>query len=149
MDILLHYGIVSFIKITIFAQYIVKRSLTTLILFIYLLTSSGLFLSVHYCSGDLEDVALYEHAGCACGDPADMPEDCCETSHTFVKINDVHQSSKVISSEVKTIRPLFALAHKAVQFFQTPFVAFFPKPTEGPPLTFSSELNIINCVYRL
>jgi hypothetical protein len=125
-----------------------KKSILILLSFIYLATSSGIFLSIHYCSGDLSEFRFYGDAGCDCGDDA-MTKDCCEDQNTFIKIKDEHNFSKLVLDPNKCLKLLTGLFHKPIEPIQNGFIVFYAKNTDGPPITSSSELNILYRVFRI
>lgn len=125
-----------------------KRSILILLTFIYLATSSGIFLSMHYCSGDLSEMKFYGVAGCECGDEP-ISKDCCDDHNTFIKIKDEHNSSKLVYSLNQSIKVLPGILSKPMEPVQNGLDLFYGKNTDGPPITFSSELNILYRVFRI
>lgn len=68
-----------------------KRFLSIGLLSLYLVFSTGLVISLHYCEGNLADLKLFTKASCCCDDeeqaipPAD---DCCKNEVKPIKITD-------------------------------------------------------------
>lgn len=116
--------------------------------FIYLATSSGIFLSLHYCSGDLADIKFYGEAGCECGDEP-MSSDCCDDQNTFIKIKDEHNTNKLVFGVNQSLKFLTGFINASKQPVQTSIKQFYAKNTDGPPITSSSELNILYGVFRI
>jgi len=125
-----------------------KRSILILLTFIYFATSSGIFLSMHYCSGDLSEIKFYGVAGCECGDEP-MSKDCCDDHNAFIKIKDEHNSSKLVFSRNQTIKLLTGILSKSIEPVPNGLKLFYAKNTDGPPIKSSSELNILYRVFRI
>lgn len=103
---------------------------------------------MHYCSGDLADFKFYGDAGCECGDEP-MSSDCCDDQNTFIKIKDEHNSSKLIFNVNSTLKLLTGMHVTPLVPVQSGIKQFYAKNTDGPPITSSSELNILYGVFRI
>jgi hypothetical protein len=75
-----------------------KRFLSISFLSIYLFFSLGLVVSLHYCSGNLASLNLFEKASCCCDDEKEIKktskDDCCKDEVKTVKIADEQIQSK-------------------------------------------------------
>ena len=72
-----------------------KRLLSILLLFLYLIPSIGVCGSVHYCGGEIAAIVIIpsnEHP-CACGPDEPMDGSCCQDKAFSFKIKDNHKST--------------------------------------------------------
>lgn len=79
---------------------ILKKIISISLLSLYLVFSVGITVSMHYCSGDLAALSLFENASCCCDDVNEgMPDDCCKDENKAFKITA--DQNKVEFSEKK------------------------------------------------
>jgi hypothetical protein len=75
-----------------------KRFFSISLLSIYLFFSLGLVVSLHYCSGSLASLNLFEKASCCCANEKEIKktskDDCCKDEIKTVKIVDEQIQSK-------------------------------------------------------
>jgi hypothetical protein len=114
----------------------------------YLATCTGIQVNIHFCSSTFDGITFFEKATCCCdGKPPKMK--CCTNHEKFVKVSDAHHYSKYEHASPNWF--------KAVCFFLIPdqyscstaLSDLFIENKDGPPLWFSSELNILQRVLRL
>lgn len=70
-----------------------KKILTILLLFVYLICASGVRINVHYCGGKLKQISFFqvnEKKGC-CGNKM-KSKNCCKDKVAVLKIKDVHKA---------------------------------------------------------
>jgi hypothetical protein len=68
---------------------IMKKTIALSILFLFLITNSGMAISVHWCGGKITSVDFFSAAKhpCKCGKKA-MKPNCCKNKTTTLKAND-------------------------------------------------------------
>jgi hypothetical protein len=72
----------------------VKKILTIILLFIYLVCVSGARINVHYCGGKIKDISFFqmnEKEGC-CGNKM-KSKNCCKDKFAVLKVKDIHKSA--------------------------------------------------------
>ncbi len=88
-----------------------KKILSIVLLFLFLITNSGMAVSVHWCCGELASVRIIsssEHP-CDCGDE-EMDSDCCKDKTTTLDANKENDVAKTTHFELKisTLNPVIA-----------------------------------------
>jgi hypothetical protein len=72
-----------------------KQTSSILLVLLYLLTSVGLTVNVHYCGGKLKSIQLlFDAPSCCCGETKKM-DGCCEDESFFVQLDTDHQFSPI------------------------------------------------------
>ncbi|MFC4211745.1 hypothetical protein ACFOWA_11165 [Pedobacter lithocola] len=130
-----------------------KQKIALSLAVLYAVSVMGLALSLHFCSGKLENVKLFSNeVSCKfCADiPAEKIKDdgCCKNTQVSVKVKDSHQT------EAQTQMPkLFSIQlflHPPVlSFLSNVSPAFFSKFTnKAPPTSTRVALHVFNCIFR-
>ena len=131
-----------------------KKLIVTILALIYITTSTGATVHLHYCMGQLADWGLGCDNSKTCGECGmqeldKKKDDCCKDEHKFVK-NDNDQK---YSEAGFYFMQVLALALPPSFFeFQT---YYFPSPTEGIPMSHAPPrgsgvaLYIRNCVFLI
>lgn len=86
-----------------------KKVISILIAFVFLLSSSGFSINAHYCKGKLKSINILFVKNCSCG-KTKMPKDCCKNKTEIVKIKDNYIPTQIVitpSTEIIT----FALSY--------------------------------------
>jgi hypothetical protein len=138
---------VSGIKFS-FAEQKVKRIAVTILALVYLSTSAGASLDIHYCMGKMVSahLAFSPKQYCSkCG--MKIAGGCCKDEFRSLKITDSHQ-------------PVFALQHQIsersisrpesifqVRFFNTGNTVF--SKNNSPPNRYPGSLHTLLCVFRI
>lgn len=124
-----------------------KKILITILALIYLATTTGATLYMHYCMGEVYAVNLVEKEGCTkCG--MAMNEDCCKDEFKIIKINDSHQ---LISNEIN-FDPSYAYINNYYKIFDpVAYHVTIPVTTNNnsPPQSQDLSRYILHCVFRL
>lgn len=134
-----------------------KQFLVFILAFLYLGSSAGAMVHLHYCKGELVDVQVGEKekkscSGCKSEKKKSKPcmKNCCKDEHRMMKIEKDHQQSgdtqfKFVQSFSYTctysffeIPPFFA----GSEDYQLPF-------THGPPLPGPVLLHVLHCHFRI
>jgi hypothetical protein len=123
-----------------------KKFLAIFLMVIYITTTSGIALSIHYCMGDISSVRIGQNASTSCPTCGMENEGCCHDDFKVVKLTDSHQAPFMVNELQKPaivtpehVIPVYTtlLAHESYIFQQD----------HSPPPAHS--LNILNCVFRI
>jgi hypothetical protein len=93
---------------------VVKKAAIAILALLYIITTSGIVVNVHYCMGTVASVTYGHKTPESCG-KCGMKEKagCCHSELKVVKLDDVHQQ------KVKAAESVFSIAALPVVFFQT------------------------------
>lgn len=125
-----------------------KKFLAFILAIVYLSSSIGATINIHYCMGKKYAAELINHNKCGkCGAKNKEPG-CCKTEHRFFKIKDNHVMAARISSPFVP----FALIHSfgaafRIYAFVSPQVLI--NSVHAPPLYSGIPAYISNCIYRI
>ena len=127
-----------------------KKILSIFIAMMYLATSSGLALQVHYCMDKITGTSLaldHEQACNKCGmKKASNP--CCKDEFKFVKLQDAH---KLLISDYQVNAPVAEINST----YYTPSFSVYNPDISGrsiahsPPGVTGYSLHILHCVFRI
>ena len=131
-----------------------KKFITAILAVLYLGTSSGATIHMHYCMGKLADWGLGHNKSKTCGQCGMVKTEskdngCCKDEYKFLKDDS---AQKVTQSNLQLIQ-LMATALPSA-YIQLPEIAF-PSLTEespnsnAPPRTQGVSVYIRNCVFRI
>ena len=128
-----------------------KQILSILLAVIYLSTSSGLALQVHYCMDEISGVSLAENDENSCG-KCGMEKNsnaCCKDETKFVKLDDAH---KLLASAYLQ-HPVVATVKSSEYFDQSNGYSNLSDLSvfnaHAPPVKTNRPLNLIHCVFRV
>lgn len=124
-----------------------KKFLAVILAIVYLTSSIGATINIHYCMGKVYGAELFNHDKCSkCG--MKNKTGCCKTEHQFFKVKDNHVMAEVINSPavhftfIHSFNPAFQ-----IQAFFSPQVII--NSVHAPPLYNGISAYISNCVYRI
>ena len=126
-----------------------KKTIIAILAILYLGSSSGFGMDIHYCMGKQSGVDLFsvQKPKCAkCG--MTDKKGCCQDKHQFYKLKDVHQS---VTAFAYLAPPEFALT----SFFIFNNSDIIIKDVDSallnnsPPNFVRPSLCILNCVFRI
>lgn len=137
-----------------------KKILATILAFVYLSTSMGATVHLHYCMGKLVSWGLINHDSKNCGF-CGMPKNaddkhgitakmgCCKDEHKQVKTSD---DPKIVSSELLFLK-LFpqtpATSHPALLNFRIPSFAIAYPNSNAPPNIGKVAVFLLNRNFRI
>lgn len=130
----------------IFINFVTMKRLIILFLgFLFLISSSGIAFSMHYCGKNLGEISFSEKGNCAC-EQDDMPPGCCSDKLVVIKIKDhfikssSRQEFKTTIAESLLMFPVcFARLFSNSELVNPFYCANFSYPVKFPDfLTFSS-----------
>lgn len=126
-----------------------KKLIVTILALVYLISSAGAIIHLHYCMDKLVDWSLSEKPGNLC-ETCGMEEDgsCCKNEHHFIKSNI---DQKTAESDIQLFQ-ISAIAAPNPFITQSElYSSQKPKhPTSHiPPNSCGLDLLIRNCVFRI
>lgn len=126
-----------------------KKLVVSILAFIYLSTSSGFAVYLHYCMGKVDSVNLFQSEGCAkCGMKVSKSKDCCKDELKVVKLEDSHQAK---THHISFISPFTLLQYSYKQISEPihPELAYKQAIRNNSPPLSGHELCIKNSVFRI
>jgi hypothetical protein len=128
-----------------------KSLLTTLLISVYFIVSTGFVVNLHYCLDRYHSWELgagsTEKCG-TCGMKNSSANDCCKDEVKLVKL----QQDQVQSKTLVLNFALPELISNSFSFLLLPFQNTSPKsvfPDTGPPLISKQDTYLQNCVFRI
>jgi hypothetical protein len=128
-----------------------KKVLSLFIALLYLATSSGLALQVHYCMDQIAGFTLAQEEQGSCG-KCGMEKasgSCCKDELKFVKLEDAH---KLLAADFQ-LHPPVAVINDYTGLFNITSIDLLqvsgPAYAHPPPGTSAKSLNILHCVFRI
>ena len=132
-----------------------KKFIVSILSILYLSTSMGATIHLHYCMGKLVDWGLWQTSTSKCSNCGmekshnSMDQGCCKDEFKQIKsekdqklTDNFTQLSKTVSEVAPIIFPSHSISLPAVLCDE------FPK-ANSPPRSCSTSRNIINCVFRI
>jgi hypothetical protein len=131
-----------------------KKLFVAIVALLYISTSTGATLHMHYCMGKLADWGLGNNKSNTCGKcgmekSEEKDSGCCKDEHKFIK-NDTDQKTTEVGLQMLQV---LAVA-LPVSFIEIP-TNDFPSETEenpishAPPRSSGAALHIRNCVFLI
>ena len=89
-----------------------KKSISILLTFVFLISSSGFSINRHYCGNKLKstNILLIQNTGSCCG-KKEMPEGCCKNETQVIKITENFTSTQTINLPSADFITVFVLAY--------------------------------------
>lgn len=127
-----------------------KKLALILLTVVYMLSTAGIAVSQFYCCSKLKSVnfSLSSADYKTCKNDA-KDDDCCKTTHQYLKVKDSHISINAVSFPEK----YFAIIHTDFPVFE--LIAPEKQPAvsanniNAPPLISGNPIYIFNCTYRI
>lgn len=126
-----------------------KKFLVTILAVIYLATSTGTTINIHYCMGKKYDLQFFNHKKCSkCGMRINKPG-CCKTEYQLCKIKDNHIGSENVA---------IPFIHFSIIYFFNSALIINSVPlkpvaiinsSHSPPLYNGIPAYISHCIYRI
>ena len=130
-----------------------KKFLVTILALVYMFTSTGATVHMHYCMGQLVNWGLWHGQSSSecgyCGMDKNQKENCCKDEHKFIKNNN----DQKIAEAAFTLMQSFSLAETAIfSQYTAPVIAsitdIYPLPN-APPEANGIAIYIIKCVFLI
>ena len=125
-----------------------KKIIALLLAVLYIGTTSGVVLNVHYCMGKISSVKVdnFRNTFCKCG-KKEAGGHCCKTEIRVAKFSNDHQAS-VASFDVKAAAVILPWQISLIDLCETSANIPVPADANAPP-GISSKIYIENCVFRI
>jgi hypothetical protein len=128
-----------------------KMFLTTILLAVYFIVSTGFVVNLHYCMDRFHswEIGASEKEKCGtCGMKSSKTNDCCRDEVKLVKL----QQDQVHAKDLVVHFALPELVFNSSSFLLLPFKNVSPDsvfPDTGPPLLSEQDIYLQNCVFRI
>lgn len=123
-----------------------KRVSTIFLLALYLVVTSGIVLNIHYCMGEVSNIAIATDSKTSCSTCGMDNDGCCHDDVKLVKLSDSHQPSWIQDDLFQFSIPLVRSQSTSVPEIRTK-VKFYATHAHAPPL--KESLNLFHCVFRI
>lgn len=127
-----------------------KKSIVTILAFLYLAISSGMVVNIHYCMGKVSKVELdnFSKAVCKCGS-GKKPMACCKDELKLIKLTDSHKATTLATVFAAVIGDPIVLPLSLIQLPFSNAPVNILQQTEDPPLITQTPVYVINRVFRI
>jgi len=131
-----------------------KKLVVSILAVLYLSTSIGTTIHLHYCMGELVEWKLWDKNSSRCSKcgmekkPESIDNRCCKDEHKHIKIEKDQKLSNNFVSLNETITEI----NFSFQDYSISQLFFLPLNFEkinSPPRSCHSSINILNCVFRI
>jgi hypothetical protein len=126
----------------------VKKFFAISLAVVYLAISSGVVVNIHYCMGEVAEVALGHDTSDTCGKCGMENDGCC---HDDVKVVKIQDAQSITGIPVDFVKSYAQVESFFIPDVITPFVSV-SAPVEkanAPPGKGQVSLCIKNCVFRI
>ena len=129
-----------------------RKFIATILAILYLLTSTGATIHVHYCMGKLKSIGFWHSNSKKDACPTCVmanKKGCCEDNHQIVKIDeqyDVPRSTIAFYKYFLQI-PYYNSINFHLEIVPSSGITY--RSTNSPPGINTISLYIVNCVYRI
>ncbi len=91
---------------------IVKKALSILLAFVFLLSSSGFSINRHYCGSKLKstDILLIQNDHISCCGKKEMPKGCCKNETEHIKLKENYAPAQAVDVPASDFITSFVLA---------------------------------------
>ena len=122
-----------------------KKAVAFIVSLLYLSLTTGLFVNIHYCMGEVSDVQFQKYSN---DDDCKTKMPCCGHNYHLVKVSDAHQQ---ISNDLNLKAPVVEL-----HWINPPGDELISSTihrsitnANSPPLLTDPDIHIQNCVFRI
>ena len=125
-----------------------KKVFATILALLYLATSTGASINIHYCMGKLYSVDLNKTEECGkCGIKSGK-DGCCKVEYKLIKVKDSHQP---VSQELVVVHITVCINNIQYNPADIDISLTLQETTKNnsPPPISGSALCILHCVFRI
>ncbi len=131
-----------------------KKLIVAILAVLYLGTSSGATLHLHYCMGKLVGMDLWRDNGNKCGKcgmkkSAKAGKDCCKDEHKVIKLEKDHTAAASLAQMLQLTNSLQPVAFNSFAAVQLPTLAVAYPVSHAPPRSGDVPLFVRNCVFLI
>ena len=125
-----------------------KKFLAISLAFVYLTISSGVVVNIHYCMGEIAEVAFGQKSSDKCGKCGMENDGCCHDDVKVVKIQDSQSLASINTdfAKVEVLAQTYPELSYAVSILP---VSIIVQTANAPPGKAEVPLNIRHCVFRI
>lgn len=131
-----------------------KKFIVTILAFVYISSSTGASIYMHYCMGKLADWGIGHNDTKTCGKcgmkkSQEKNNGCCKDEHKFIKNNTDQKTAESAFNALQLITAVIP-----VSFIEIPSIGFSFAPEENPishapPRSSGVAVYVRNCVFRI
>ncbi len=128
-----------------------KKIAVIFLLFLYLISSSGINVAIHYCGGKISSISFGETKldKCACGNK-EMKQDCCKDKNVYSNALDDQSITKTVELTVLNFFSIQAILPIGFKFNYQYFPTFTSDDYfHHPPNRLKLLLYILHQVFRI
>lgn len=144
--------VVSKHKTILHLQSEMKRITVILLMFLYLLPTTGIVVSLHYCGDSIASVSFnpfHTKHKCSCGSKK-MAKDCCKDKTTIIKLdNEQKNTQQVLCTIVKEKNFQPAISTKIIVDYHAPLLSDVFNHNTHPPDEIKHPLYIQHRTFRI
>lgn len=131
-----------------------KKFAVTILALVYLSTSIGVTMHMHYCMGKIANWGLgnKESETCSnCGMEKSEQKDsgCCKDKYTFLKINTDQKVTVSSFQMIQMMTEALPVSFTEIPSYGFPAVSEENPISHAPPLKQGIPIYILNCIYRI
>lgn len=123
-----------------------KKLVSTILIILYLATSTGATVNIHYCMGEMYSVNLDHSENCGKCGMEKGEGDCCKDETRLIKVKDSHKPIQQDFSfaPLYVIAPAYDIAPRSFKLIGEEKI---PVSNNSPPD--APSLCVLHCVFRI
>ncbi len=125
-----------------------KKLITISLAVLYLAISSGVVVNLHYCMGELADIALGHSQSDKCNGCGMANEGCCYDDVKVIKLQDSQQLFTA-QVDIAKVEALLLVHQPSFNLHMTGQKSSLSQNNHSPPVIGDISLSILNCVFRI
>ena len=129
----------------------IKRVVVLSLLLVYLSTTVGFALSLHFCGTKISDIRINQSTKkpCCSKETDTKPDKCCDDKHIKIKVSDQQQTIQSTKIPVVCDLELLIVGQDQRSAIFTLGTSASQMSYCGPPLASKIPLTIQNCIFRI
>lgn len=129
-----------------------KKVFTVILALLYLATTSGATVHLHYCMGKLVDKNLWHEETDSCSQcgmekSSGAGNDCCKDEQQQVKVEKEHQKTETVFQSLQLVAPVTVYSELTAASFSS--ITEENPTSNAPPRSSGPALFKRNCVFRI
>ena len=131
-----------------------KKFIAVIIAALYLTSSTGVNVSLHYCMGELADWAVGHSESDTCGNcgmekSSEKDNDCCKDDHKFFKDNSAQKATESSVQFLSMIETAIVPPYAELPAVQLPSVTEEYPVSNGPPRSHTVAVYLFNRTFLI
>ena len=129
----------------------IKRIAVLSLLLVYLSTTAGFALSLHFCGTKISNIRINQSSQkpCCSKETETKPDNCCKDKQIKIKISDQQQTIQSAKIPVVSNLDLFIIPEGILSSTSNTFISISRLSYRGPPVASDIPLTIQNCIFRI